>query len=185
MSPILGIFASQGRVASNSYESIATQIIGAGGSSSVTFSSIPSTYTHLQIRALFQASTGGEQLMLRLNGDSSSANYTLHQVGGDGASTYATGYATGTMTGARTAVRSQTITTSYFGAGYIDILDYANTNKYKTVRSFGGGDANGSGEVLLRSDLWLNTSAINSITCVVSNGGTMSQYTHIALYGIK
>jgi hypothetical protein len=169
----------------SSYESIETISIPSGGSSSVTFSTIPSTYKHLQIRALFQCSTSGEQLMLRFNGDSSSANYTLHQLGGDGSSTFATGFSTGTITGARTAVRTQATSGSSFGAGIVDILDYTNTNKYKTVRSLGGADNNGSGEILFRSALWLNTSSITSINCVVSNGGTMSQYTQLALYGIK
>ena len=35
-----------------SYESIATVTVGAGGSSSISFTSIPSTYKHLQIRAI-------------------------------------------------------------------------------------------------------------------------------------
>jgi hypothetical protein len=166
-------------------EPIATTLVGSGGVSSVTFSNIPNTYKHLQIRALFQCNTAGEQLMLRFNNDSSSANYTLHQLGGDGASTYFTGYATGSFAGARTAVRTQAASGSSFGAGFVDILDYTNVSKYKTIRSLGGADNNGSGEVLIRSNLWLNTSSITSIDCVVSNGGTMSQYTQISLYGIK
>lgn len=185
MSPILGILASSRPRVSNSYESIETITIPSGGSSSVTFSTIPSTYKHLQIRALFQCNTSGEQLMLRFNGDSSSANYTLHQFGGDGSAAFSTGFATGSMTGARTAVRTQATSGSSFGGGVVDILDYTNTNKYKTVRSLGGADNNGSGEILFRSALWLNTTSITSINCVVSNGGTMSQYTHLALYGIK
>ena len=52
------------------YESIATVTVGAGGSSSVTFSSIPSTYTHLQIRFTAQCSnsaTAADNLAFRFN----------------------------------------------------------------------------------------------------------------------
>lgn len=35
---------------STDYDSIATTTVGAGGAASITFSSIPSTYQHLQIR---------------------------------------------------------------------------------------------------------------------------------------
>jgi hypothetical protein len=167
------------------YDALSVITVPSGGLTSITFGAIPNIYKHLQIRALFQCNTAGEQLMLRFNNDSSSANYTLHQLGGDGSSAFATAYATGSFTGSRTAVRTQAASGSSFGAGFVDILDYANVNKNKTVRSLGGADNNGSGEVLMRSGLWLNTSSITSIDCVVSNGGTMNQHTQISLYGIK
>lgn len=189
MSPILGIIASanQGQYISyGSYDSIATQTIGAGGSTSVSFTSIPSTYKHLQIRAIFQPGVAGEQLALRFNSDSGS-NYTFHQIGGDGSSAFA-GAGT-SLTSVRTAViinSTPSNNPNCFGAGVVDILDYTNTNKYTTVRSIGGGDVNGGGGVLvLRSNLWSNTAAITSIECRVSDGSSMSQYTRIALYGIK
>jgi hypothetical protein len=167
------------------YDALSTVTVPSGGLSSISFAGIPQGYKHLQIRALFQCNTAGEQLMLRFNNDSSSASYTLHQMGGDGASTYAGGWATGTFTGSRTAVRTQAASGSSFGAGFIDVLDYTNVSKNKTVRSLGGADNNGSGEVIMRSGLWLNTSSITSIDCVVSNGGTMNQYTQITLYGVR
>jgi hypothetical protein len=70
------------------------------------------------------------------------------------------------------------------GAGIIDILDYANTNKYKTARSLRGYDANGSGNMSLISGLWMNTAAISNIT-LTARGGSVDQYTTFALYGIK
>jgi hypothetical protein len=54
--PILGIIASAitGNLVTTSYESIETVTVGSGGSATVlTFSSIPATYTHLQIRVLW------------------------------------------------------------------------------------------------------------------------------------
>jgi hypothetical protein len=67
-----------------------------------------------------------------------------------------------------------------------DILDYTNTNKYKTVRMLGGVDFNGSGEVDFMSGLWLNTSAITRIDFLPSYQSTQfQQYSSFALYGIR
>jgi len=69
------------------------------------------------------------------------------------------------------------------GGFIVDILDYANTNKYKTVRSLNGNDANGSGSMNLSSNVWLSTAAITSLT--LSSSSDFRQYSSFALYGIK
>ena len=178
MSPILGIFASQGRVAANSYESIATS--SAGGSSSITFSSIPSTFKHLQIRSISQSSLGNitDSLRVQFNSDAG-ANYAYHALYGTGATAAATA-----NTGNNYAKAGQlALSTTSFAGGVIDILDYTNTNKYKTVRSLSGVDFNGSGVIALESNLWLNTAAITSIT--ISFGLNFATGTQFALYGVK
>jgi phosphate/sulfate permease len=45
--------------------------------------------------------------------------------------------------------------------------------------------ANGSGAIYLASGLWLNTSAINSLTFIIQGGGNFAQYSSFALYGVK
>jgi hypothetical protein len=71
-------------------------------------------------------------------------------------------------------------------AGYvIDILDYANTNKNKTIRSLAGSDANGSGTIWFGSIAWLSTSAITSLSFNIESGSNFTQYSSFALYGIK
>jgi hypothetical protein len=67
----------------------------------------------------------------------------------------------------------------------VDILDYANTNKYKTVRSLGGIDNNGSGFLMYNSGLWMNTSAITSLSFTFDSPNTFTEYTQFALFGIK
>ena len=52
------------------------------------------------------------------------------------------------------------------------------------MRSLGGYDANGSGNVGLFSGVWMNTAAITSIS-LLSDSGNQEQYTQFALYGIK
>lgn len=170
-----------------SYESIATVTVGAGGSSSIDFSSISSTYTHLQLRYIARdnrSGTNSDDIMIRMNNDATTGNYNSHRLIGNGSSVSAdrvTGFA-GTLSA---FVSAATATANSFGAGVTDILDYANTNKYKTTRSIGGNDDNGSGFVSFISGLWLSTSAVNRITVYPLNGTLFSQYSHFALYGIK
>lgn len=77
-----------------------------------------------------------------------------------------------------------TATANVFGAIVLDILDYADTNKYKTTRSLAGLDSNTAGGALqLASGSWRNTAAITSIT--FSSGTNFQQYSTLALYGIK
>jgi hypothetical protein len=164
----------------NSYESIATVTVGAGGSATVSFTSIPATYTHLQIRSFSRIPTGGNNGLLTFNSDTG-ANYATHLLYGDGASAAAISFINDNyIYGSRVSTA-----TSTYGVGVIDILDYANTNKFKTVRLLTGNDDNGSGIVSLNSGLWRSTSAITSITYTAQSGGTFAQYTQFALYGIK
>jgi len=185
MAPILGIWASQisGHLfqPSGAYDSIATVTVGAGGSTSIDFSSIPQTYTHLQLRYFARNNSGfGEQgIRVFYNNDTTVSNYYAHRLQGDGSSAGAWSDpqpAIGTIYGGGSA---------YFSAGVIDILDYANTNKKKTARSLSGTDANGSGYVALYSDLWnASSNAINQLT-ISQAGNTFQQYSQFALYGIK
>ena len=70
-----------------------------------------------------------------------------------------------------------------FGTQIIDILDYANTNKNKTIRSISGIDNNGSGDVSLTSNLWMNTAAITSFE-IGGFGVNLAAGSRIDLYGI-
>lgn len=187
MSPILGIFASAVEVATTSFESIATVSVGAAGSSSIEFTSIPATYTHLQIRGIAQDNGAGttiRSVVLRINSDTGTT-YNAHALNGDGTSMSTGGDANISYITVGKIAESQS--TSIFGTFVIDILDYANTNKYKTIRSLQGTDLNGSGQVQISSGAWRNTNAITSILLDSrdSFSGAFSQYSHFALYGIK
>ena len=188
MSPILGIYASQmsGHLftfPASSYESIATVTVGSGGASTVSFTSIPSTYTHLQIRAIARGSAATNEIWAQFNSDTA-ANYSTHQVYGSGAAVGASG--TASTSYAKVGELSGTnASASIFGVSVIDILDYANTNKYKTTRALTGTDINGSGGyIVFASGNWRSTSAISSIT-LYYNTYSFNQYSSFALYGIK
>lgn len=170
----------------NSYESIATTTVGSGGAASISFTSIPATYQHLQIRALARLNNAGANGtgILVYNSDTNTNNYTYHEIVGNGASASAYGSAA-PESNQLTGLTGGTALTSNFGAVVTDILDYANANKYKTMRNFGGYDNNGSGQIRLNSGLWMNTAAITSITLTPNAGTAFVEYSSFALYGIK
>ena len=162
------------------YESIAT-VYGSGGST-LTFSSIPSTYTHLQIRVMSLTSATAPNAILRFNSDTGS-NYTAHQLYGSGS--VAGSNIPGSGSNPQTSIPvAQLGSSTQPGVGVVDILDYANTNKYKTIRSLSGYDANGSGYIILRSGAWMSTSAVTSIT-LLTDSGNFNTNSVFELYGIR
>jgi hypothetical protein len=186
MSPILGIYASQitGKLVTGSYESIQTVTVGSGGAASVTFSSIPSTYTHLQIRGIARGTVVSTETALRnrFNGDSGS-NYTRHDLRGNG-TTATSAAATSADAMNYGDVSAASSNANVFGVFVGDVLDYANTNKYKTIRSLNGFDNNGDGQVGIKSGFWRNTAAVTEIL-IFPASGDFTQYSTFALYGIK
>lgn len=180
MALIIGTVSSSVQKAAGAFESIASAT-GTGSSSTITFSSIPSTYQHLQIRAFVGNSTGAGALYIRFNGDTTTANYNHHRLAGNGASVFASSGSPDTGVAGFYIIQP---TSTYFGGCIVDIHDYKSTSKYKTIRSFEGVDKNGSGEVGLYSNLWMDTTAISSITLYMSTGN-YSSGSVVSLYGIK
>lgn len=176
------ILAGVGAGPSGDFESIATTVVDATADLTVTFSSIPSTFKHLQIRAIALSNSDTVPVLLRFNSDSGS-NYSQHYLGGQGSVT-ATGGAASTSAVTLAGIYARGLNASYPWAFVIDILEYANTNKYKTVRALHGADYNGSGEANLTSGNWRNTAAVSTITLSMASSG-FNQYSHFALYGIK
>lgn len=188
MSPILGIIASSKLVSSNSYESISTVSLSSAGASSISFTSIPSTYKHLQLRLLLRCDSGagyGNVALLRFNGSSTSI-YAYHTfLTLDGSTVYAD-YDINRTNIPTMRMPSGFFAANIFGAGVIDILDYADTNKFKTTRTLGSFNANTSTcTVNLSSGLWRSTSAINEITITDDSAAGFARYSHVGLYGIK
>ena len=116
---------------------------------------------------------------MQFNSDTGN-NYADHQLAGDGSSASAAAVAPSTN-----KIYMAQAKGVGFGASVIDILDYKNTNKYKTTRQIWGWDNNGEGVIRLTSGLWMNTAAITSITLTPLSTGNFGQYTQAALYGIK
>lgn len=188
MSGVLASLIGSYSVAGNAYDSIATSIVGSGGASTITFSSIPSTYTHLQLRVWgYNTSGSPRSLEFKFNSDAGT-NYSNHYVYGDGTSAFAGGVASRNycyVYDASSAQRGFNGDSTKASCFIIDILDYKNTSKNKTVRSLGGWDGAGSGNIGLASSQWMSTAAINRIDFTLPYSTNYGQYTKIALYGIK
>ena len=180
-----GIYGDKyGDIAANNnnwYEAIATTLVGSGGSATITFTNIPQDYTHLQIRGIGRstvAGTGSEWLTISLNGGETAISYR-HALLGNGTSASAEA---GTQAWWANLLEGNVSNT--FGVAVLDILDYKDTSKNKTLRTLFGYDANGSGSVGITSNLWPNTNAITSITlgCRIGN---FSQNSRFSLYGLR
>jgi len=184
--PILGIIASS--ISGNlpgDFESIATTTVGSGGAADVTFTSIPATFTHLQIRGIAKDDNTGslDNLQMQFNGDTA-ANYKSHFLYGTGSVVGVGVAASNSLMLAARVTGGNASYVNIFGVFVIDILDYANTNKYKVHRSLSGHDENGLGEVFFESGLWRNTNAITSIK-LYPQDFNWKQYSSFALYGIR
>jgi hypothetical protein len=183
---LVGIYGVGIPASTNSYESIATAV-GTGSSGTISFTAIPSTYTHLQLRSIARGTQSGAftNMTLRVGNGSidSGSNYTYHRLFGNGSAVTADGAASQTsglfgITG--TGAGSNTYYTSV-----IDFIDYKNTNKFKTLKSLDGYDNNGDGFVFLQSFLWRSTSAITNIELTLGGGQNITTASQFALYGIK
>lgn len=150
----------------------------------VTFSNIPQTYQHLQIRGIGKSASAGEYFaFIRINGDSGT-NYASHELVGNGSAASANGTASNNNAGGMRV--AQSTEANVFGALIADFHDYTSTTKNKTIRTFTGADGNVSNtnyRVMLASGLWINTNAITSIS--ITQSGNFASGTTFALYGFK
>jgi len=174
----------------NSYESIQTYTVTSGGAASITFSNIPATYKHLQLRYIARTtgSVTNSGTYMKFNGSSvgyqRNGGYAMYGTGGGGTPVGTNSWqGTSTAGGAIGQTPGGNIGASVFAGGVIDILDYADTNKYTTAYTQSGYDNNGSGWVIGLSFHWENTAAVNEILILPDN--SLVQYSRFALYGIK
>lgn len=168
----------------SSFESIATTTLSSANGT-VTFSSIPSTYKHLQVRIrarISQASYLRYDYFLQWSG---SSTYPTHRLQGDGTNASASGSTGNTEMIITEGLPAASATANAMGVAIIDIHDYASTTKNKTMRLFGGFDTNSAtnGYVYLYSGMRLSTTAISSLT--IATGSTFVSGSTFALYGIK
>lgn len=183
---LLGILNSQvSGAAGGSYELIESNIL-TSSASSVTFSSIPQDYKHLQIRATTrtdQASTAvGSELLL--NSDTG-ANYAMHFLYGNGSSVLS-GSGTSQTYAYWAVTNGNNETANVYTAIVTDILDYSSSNKNTTIRTLNGTAGSSVTRIYERSALWMNTNAVTSIT-LRGSGGTPNFMagSRFSLYGIR
>jgi len=192
MAPILGIWASAQTAGTlGDYQSIATAN-GTGSSSSITFSNIPQTYQHLQLRVMSRTTFGAvsdTMYAYNFNNSTASTNSATHLVYGDGATAALATNSTGNYSAILGYTTGANAISNTYGVAVVDFLDYSNTNKNKTIRSLFGWNDNGTTSqatfVGLQSVLpvALGTGAITSMTVLFN--GNITSASSFALYGIK
>lgn len=179
-------FRSGINVEPQAYELIST-VMGDGSSSTITFSSIPATYKHLQIRGIMKQASSNRSdattMWIRINGDTSNA-YAWHFMRANG-----TGIFVGSSASTSQIINGYTSGAAQpgFGPIIVDILDYANTNKTKTLRTISGSETANTtyNRVAIESGLWNSTSALTSISFIESLSLGFSSGTRFSLYGIR
>ena len=157
------------------FEPIATTTLGSAAST-ITFSSIPGTYTDLRLVIVGSGDTTA-LLYFYYNSDTGT-NYSNTRLTGDGSTA-----ASARQTGIAYNRARQSTNSSNPSLNEIDIFSYAgSTNKTCLITS--SNDQNGSGDVYKVVSLWRSTAAITSITLLPSSGNFNSGTT-ATLYGIK
>ena len=149
---------------------------------SITFSSIPQTFTDLVVKVSGRSASASNQSAFNMNINSSSSGYTYKWLyglpasgtaGSTGASDSVVGYANGS-----------TATANTFGSAEIYIPNYTSSN-YKSASADAISEGNVTDQRLgLVAYLWANTAAITSLSFVMNDASNWSQYTSISLYGV-
>ena len=190
--PIRGSFAGAsarayglgagGVVGPGDFESIATTT-AVGSTADVTFSSIAQTYTHLQLRMIIKNhTTNTNQTRIQFNSDTAT-NYSFHAMGAVNETT--SGSSGVTQAHIYIGNHPSSSVASTFSVFIVDILDYTNTNKYKTTRTIRGTSLNNTdSSIELRSGSWRNTAAISTIR-IFPGADSFGIYSSFALYGVK
>lgn len=189
--PILGTIASSRLSAPTPITGFYQIATATPTSNSVTFSSIPSTYDHLQIHAYCKDNRGTKysSWSIQFNGDTgSNYNYASPQIDSRTSGPFAgNAVSSNSIVGGAQPGASSSV---YRGAGIARIFDYRNTNKFTTVLAYGGYSAFGDGTteqgiVYPVEGVWVNTAVITSVTVIADSGSTFQAGTRISIYGIK
>jgi hypothetical protein len=166
----------------NTYTLIASSTVGAGGASSIDFTSIPATFTDLVIKLSARSNNGAVTGNLAIQFNGSATSFSRKVVRGNGSSASSTGNADNYVAD----IVGNTATASTFGNWEIYIPNYAgNTNKSYSVDTVTENNATEAWQYLL-AGLWSNTAAITSIKLLdLSASFNFVQYSTAYLYGVK
>jgi hypothetical protein len=177
-----------GTTATSAFDSLGAVLVSTA-TSTITFSSIPQTYQHLQIRAITRNNRnddGSQSTTMSLNGDTTFTNYRSHLLYGGGTSAASESAQLSGYYGAIGFTPAANFLANTFSSQVIDLLDYTNTSKNKTVRTLWGTESNGGSSYAgMSSFLWMSNSAITSISISSYPSASFVQHSHFALYGIK
>lgn len=163
------------------YEPIATTTVGTG-TSTITFNSIPGTYTDLRVIINRFSNTASGAIGVRFNNDTGT-NYSYSTLYTDGAGT----------TTSSNSINATRINASSSGSpqpdlSTVDVFSYAGSTNKICLNTYSGNNNAATFEYIDRIvGLWRNTAAITRIDLFGISGGTNSFQvgTVVTIYGIK
>jgi len=161
---------------------IASNTVGSGGAATVTFSSIPATYTDLVLLASPRGSVAEDGFSVRINNDSAT-NYEFLQINGSGS---AVASSSGTVSSAAVGGRQPEsgYTANVFGNNQFYFPNYAGSkNKAVAVDAVNENNATAA-RTQFTSDLYPQTTAISRLDAFPGSGAFV-QYSSFYLYGIS
>jgi len=162
------------------YSKLAETTVGAGGTSTITFSNIPQNYTDLKVVVSARTDRASVQDIMLLSFNGSTASFSARYLEGNGSST---GSYTDQPRGFGNASGANA-TASTFGNTELYIPNYTSSSN-KSWSGDGVNETNATAAFSsLFAGLWSNTAAITSIT-LTGNSSNFTQYTTATLYGIR
>ena len=164
---------------------IYTQTVGSGGAASITFNSIPQTFTDLKILISARNNSGSTRTSLNytFNGDTSS-NYSNTILIGYDSSSVASFRGSSQTANNESNMNGGGSTSNTFTNNEIYIPNYTGSN-YKSGTSDSIAENNSSSSYIIDMGaiLWRSTSAITSISFTPA-AGSFVQYSTFSLYGV-
>jgi hypothetical protein len=161
-------------------------VVGSGGAATMTFTSIPSTYTDLVVKISARSSRSAARDELQVVFNSTASSYSGKNIIGFDTNSVASYDSSPSTYLAGLNISGSSATASTFGSTEIYIPNYAgSTNKSLSVDTVGENNSSTSWIVGLNAGLWSNTAAITSITLSVTSTFSFVQYSTAYLYGVS
>ena len=155
-------------------------VVGSGGVSSVTFSSIPQTYTDLQLVCSSRVDSSNGTVVWKFNTDTTASNYTEKYLSGNGSSAASGGSNNPWFSHSN----DNTTTTSTFENTSVYIPNYTNGNQKSVSVDTVSENNSTTAYAQFFAGIWTGTSAINAIT-LTPYSGNFTQYSTFYLYGVS
>lgn len=163
------------------YEVVATTTLTTGtASQTITFSSIPATYTDLRIVVSGTTNAQGKIIYLRFNGDTGANYYTVELYA---ASTNITSTNNTAGTSGIKCNSQGTPLTPYAFLVLADVMNYASNSYKKTIITQAYESDGQSRGPARNTGTWISNSRITSVT-IASSSGTLNEVV-ATIYGIK
>lgn len=179
----LGLLSQGGGAGGVSAFELIQTVNGTGSSGIIDFTSIPATYKHLQIRYTAKNTSTSADLNITFN-NVTTASYARKHMVGNSVSMAAAQTVSASNISLLDAVAPST-TANVTTNGVIEILDYAESTKNKTLRAmYGLIQAYSTSRIYLASGFLESTTAVSRITLTAS-GNNFSTVSRFSLYGIK